>query len=134
MNTSDLIKKSHAKRGAPGTLKRKVNGKMTLAKARALKNKPGATTLDKKQANFFINMHSEAATPLSRIKLINKIKKSGVVKTGSMKKEEMGGTTTGSVVGAGDNPSGTVVVDKRRRKDKQPKLLKRFRKFIDSDG
>lgn len=134
MSTSDLIKKSHAKRGAPGTLKRKVKGKMTLAKARALKNKPGATTLDKKQANFFINMHSEAATPLSRIKLINKIKKSGVVKTGSMKKEEIGGTSTRSVVGAGDNPSGTVVVDRRRRKDKQPKVLKRFRKFIDSDG
>ena len=59
--TSDLIKKSQAKRGAPGTLKRKVKGKMTIAKARALKNKPGATTLDKKQANFFINMHSEHA-------------------------------------------------------------------------
>ena len=58
--TSDLIKKSHSKRGAPGTLKAKVKGKMTLAKARALKNKPGATTLDKKQANFFINMHSES--------------------------------------------------------------------------
>ena len=56
--TSDLIKKSHAKRGAPGTLKRKVKGKMTLAKARALKSKPGATTMDKKQANFFINMHT----------------------------------------------------------------------------
>lgn len=57
--TSDLIKKSQSKRGAPGTLKRKVKGKMTIAKARALKSKPGATTLDKKQANFFINMHSE---------------------------------------------------------------------------
>ena len=58
--TSDLIRKSQAKRGAPGTLKRKVKGKMTLAKARALKNRPGATTLDKRQANFFINMHSES--------------------------------------------------------------------------
>ena len=48
--TSELIKKSQSKRGAPGTLKRKVKGKMTLSKARALKNKPGATTLDKKQA------------------------------------------------------------------------------------
>lgn len=72
-------------------------------------------------------------TALRTMKLINKIKKSGVVKTGSMKKEELGGTTTSSVVGAGDNPTGTVVVDKRRRKDKQPKLLKRFRRFIDSD-
>ena len=105
MKTADLIKKSHSKRGAPGTLKRKVKGKMTLAKARALKNKPGATTLDKKQANFFINMHQEDAPS----------------------------TNTGSVVGAGDNPTGTVVVDKRRRKDKQPMLLKRFRRFIDSD-
>ena len=58
--TSELIKKSQSKRGAPGTLKRKVKGKMTITKARALKNKPGATTLDKKQANFFINMHSES--------------------------------------------------------------------------
>ena len=33
---------------------------MTIAKARALKNRPGATALDKKQANFFINMHSES--------------------------------------------------------------------------
>lgn len=58
-STSELIKKSQSKRGAPGTLKRKVSGKMTIAKARALKNRPGATALDKRQANFFINMHSE---------------------------------------------------------------------------
>ena len=48
--------------------------------------------------------------------------------------EDAPATNTGSVVGAGDNPTGTVVVDKRRRKDKQPKLLKRFRRFIDSDA
>lgn len=47
--------------------------------------------------------------------------------------EDAPSTNTGSVVGAGDNPTGTVVVDKRRRKDKQPRLLKRFRRFIDSD-
>ncbi len=41
------------------------------------------------------------------------------------------GTTTQSVVGAGDNPTGTVIVDKRRRKDKPPRILKRFRKFIE---
>ena len=58
--TADLIKKSQAKRGAPGTMKRKVKGKMTIAKARALKSRPGATTSDKRQANFFINMHSES--------------------------------------------------------------------------
>ena len=47
-------------------------------------------------------------------------------------KEDIG-TTTGSVVGAGDNPSGTVVIDKRRRKDKSPRVLKRFRKYLDHD-
>lgn len=55
--TADLIKKSQTKRGAPGTLKAKIKGPITLQKVRALKNKPGATTLDKKQANFYINMH-----------------------------------------------------------------------------
>jgi len=59
VSTSDLIKKSHSKRGAPGTLKAKIQGPLTLAKVRSLKNRPGATTLDKKQANFYINMHSE---------------------------------------------------------------------------
>jgi hypothetical protein len=59
VSTSDLIKKSHSKRGAPGTLKAKIQGPLTLAKVRSLKSRPGATTLDKKQANFYINMHSE---------------------------------------------------------------------------
>ena len=127
MKTSDLIKKSHAKRGAPGTLKRKVKGKMTLAKARALKNKPGATTLDKKQANFFINMHSESNEWVCG-------KCNCEPCTCGEINEDAPATNTGSVVGAGDNPTGTVVVDKRRRKDKQPKLLKRFRRFIDSDA
>jgi len=49
------------------------------------------------------------------------------------KAQEDIGTTTGSVVGAGDNPSGTVVIDKRRRKDKSPRVLKRFRKYLDHD-
>lgn len=57
--TSELIKQSHSKRGAPGTLKAKIDGPITLAKVKALKNKANATTLDKKQANFFINMHRE---------------------------------------------------------------------------
>jgi hypothetical protein len=48
--------------------------------------------------------------------------------------EDMGGTTTASVVGAGDNPTGTVVIDKRRRKDKMPRVLKRFRTYVDSDA
>ena len=59
VSTSELIKKSHSKRGSPGTLKAKINGPITLEKVRALKNRNNATTLDKKQANFYINMHSE---------------------------------------------------------------------------
>ena len=59
VSTSDLIKKSHSKRGAPGTLKAKIQGPLTLAKVRSLKNRANATTLDKKQANFYINMQSE---------------------------------------------------------------------------
>lgn len=39
-------------------------------------------------------------------------------------------TSTSSVVGAGDNPSGTVVIDKRKRKDKPPRVLKRFSRFM----
>jgi len=57
--TSELIKKSQEKRGAPGTLKAKIDGPITKAKVKALKNKPDATTLDKKQANFYLNMHGE---------------------------------------------------------------------------
>lgn len=59
MSTSELIKKSHEKRGSPGTLKAKIDGPITLEKVRQLKSRPNATTLDKKQANFYINMHSE---------------------------------------------------------------------------
>lgn len=59
VSTSELIKKSHSKRGASGTLKAKIKGPLTLEKIRSLKNRANATTLDKKQANFYINMHSE---------------------------------------------------------------------------
>ena len=112
--TSDLIKKSHAKRGAPGTLKRKVKGKMTLAKARALKNRPGATTMDKKQANFFINMHSESV------------------------QEDAAAVNTGVIPNPATTAQGPkfktkTVTDRRRRKDKLPVLLKRFRRFVE-DG
>ena len=109
--TSDLIKKSHAKRGAPGTLKRKVKGKMTLAKARALKSKPGATTMDKKQANFFINMHTEDAA---------------AVNTGSIPNPA---TTV-----MGKRPKEINVTDRRRKKNKLPVLLKRFRKHMEDNG
>ena len=144
MKTSDLIKKSQSKRGAPGTLKRKVKGKMTLAKARALKNKPGATTLDKKQANFFINMHSQTESLWRNIhnkrKRGEKMRKKGEkgaptpdqIKRAQATSEEAPSTNTKSVAGAGDD--GIVVIDRRRRKDKMPKLLKRFRKYIDDDS
>mgnify|MGYP001397998883 CR=1 FL=1 len=45
-----------SEKGAPGTLKAKIKGKVTMAKVNALKNKPGATPHDKAQANWFINM------------------------------------------------------------------------------
>lgn len=107
--TSELIKKSHSKRGAPGTLKRKVTGKMTIAKANNLKNRPGATTSDKKQANFFINMQRA--------------------------REDVAATSTASIPNPGDTAMGPRakmirMYDKRRRKDKPPTLLKRFRKYI----
>ena len=108
--TADLIKKSHAKRGKPGTLKAKVKGKMTLAKARALKNRPGATTMDKKQANFFINMHTEDAAAVN----------TGVI-------------PNPATTAQGPKFKAKTVTDRRRRKDKQPVLLKRFRRFME-DG
>ena len=45
-----------SKKGAPGTLKAKIKGPVTIAKAKALKNKTNATAHDKAQANWFINM------------------------------------------------------------------------------
>ena len=46
---------------------------------------------------------------------------------------EEGGTTTASVAGAGDD--GIVAIDRRYRRDKMPKLLKRFSgAYRDSDG
>ena len=187
--TSDLIKKSHSKRGAPGTLKAKVKGKMTLAKARALKNRPGATTSDKKQANFFINMHSEsideAATPRwkkagpnGEIEITikgqryqiekaldhnerhkgewkimmwdkrrrdwvwdNTVRGKAYAKELVMDKlDEDAAATSTAVI---PNPAQTAmgpkfkaknVTDRRRRKDKQPLLLKRFRKYMEDNG
>jgi hypothetical protein len=55
--------------GAPGTFKAKITktygGDATIEKAKKFKARQNATTLDKKQANWFINMHSknEAITP-----------------------------------------------------------------------
>jgi len=106
VKTSELIKKSQAKRGAPGTLKRKIKGKMTIAKAKALKNKPGATTLDKKQANFFINMQKEEMTTATDAGIPQDTKNMGPkFKT-------------------------YRVLDKRRKKNTMPRLLKRFQEYI----
>lgn len=114
--TSDLIKKSQSKRGAPGTLKRKVKGKMTIAKARALKSKPGATTLDKKQANFFINMHSEEAMTAAD---------AGIPQdTANMGPSRLPTHIFRRRMGLPIN-----VTDRRRRKDKPPRMLKKFRKY-----
>ena len=113
--TAALIKKSHSKRGAPGTLKRKVKGKMTIAKARALKNKPGATTMDKKQANFFINMHEEAMTAAD----------AGIPQdTRNMGPSRLPTGVFRRKMGLPIN-----VTDRRRKKDKPPKLLKKFREL-----
>jgi hypothetical protein len=116
--TSELIKKSHSKRGAPGTLKAKVKGKMTLAKARALKNKPGATTLDKKQANFFINMHTEEAMTAADAGIPQDTKNMGP--------SRLPMNILRRRVGVPIN-----VTDRRRKKNKTPKLLKRFRSHMD---
>ena len=45
-----------SKKGAPGTLKAKIKGPVTIKKAMALKNRRGATPHDKAQANWYINM------------------------------------------------------------------------------
>lgn len=105
--TSELIRKSQSKRGAPGTLKRKVKGKMTIAKAKALKNKPGATTLDKKQANFFINMQRA-------------------------RNEEV--TTTANIPNPAQTSQGPVIGFLDRRGKKKKKLLKKFREYNKEKG
>ena len=45
-----------SKKGAPGTFKAKIKGPVTIAKAKAFKNRKNATPHDKAQANWFINM------------------------------------------------------------------------------
>lgn len=59
--------------GAPGTFKAKITktygGQATIEKAKKFKARKNATTLDKKQANWFINMHSknEAVKPKQQV-------------------------------------------------------------------
>lgn len=58
----------------------------------------------------------------------------------SAQNEEVPGTSTASIPNPADTAMGpqfrtTSVVDKRRRKDQHPVLLKRFRKYIEqNDG
>ena len=79
--TSELIKKSQSKRGAKGTLKAKIDGPITKEKVMALKNADDATTLDKKQANFWLNMNEdvimEAEYQGKKVKLNDPIRNSG---------------------------------------------------------
>ena len=137
--TSDLIKKSHSKRGAPGTLKAKVKGKMTLAKARALKNRPGATTMDKKQANFFINMHSESVDWVCG-KCNCEPCTCGEIAEEAMTAADAGIPQDTKNMG----PRGVIrnilrrkigtpinVTDRRRKNNKAPRMLKKYRKYTD---
>lgn len=112
--TSELIKKSHAKRGKPGTLKAKIKGEITPAKARALKNRPDATTLDKKQANFYLNMHEEAMTT-GDAGIPQDTKNMGPKLPTHILRRRLGLPIN--------------VTDRRRKKNQPPVLLKRFRKF-----
>ena len=79
--TSELIKKSHESRGRKGTLKAKIKGEITKEKVLALKNDKDATTLDKKQANFWLNMNEdvimEAEYQGKKVKLNDPIRNSG---------------------------------------------------------
>lgn len=56
------------KDGGKGTLKRKIKGKVTCAKVKALKNKKDATKHDVSQANWFLNMNCGGATKTWRSK------------------------------------------------------------------
>lgn len=117
MKTSQLIKKSQAKRGAPGTLKAKIKGPITMAKVKALKNRPDATTLDKKQANFYINMQSEEAMTTADAGIPQDTKNMGPPRLPThLLRRNLG--------------IPIPVTDRRRKKTKSPVLLKRFRKYI----
>ena len=149
MKTSELIKKSHSKRGAPGTLKRKVKGKMTIAKAKALKNKPGATTMDKKQANFFINMQRARNEQLESLwanihakrrrgEKMRKKGEKGAPTPDQIKRAQGEDTTTASIPNPADTSMGpkfkTSRVYDRRKKKGAPMLLKRFRDYYTDKG
>ena len=140
--TSELIKKSHSKRGAPGTLKRKVKGKMTIAKAKALKNNPGATTLDKKQANFFINMHRARNEGLwdnihnkrRRGEKMRKKGEKGAPTPDQIQRAQEEVTTTANIPNPAQTSQGPVIGFLDRRGKKKKKLLKKFREYNREKG
>lgn len=87
----------------------------------------------------------ETATPLRTLKLINKIKKSGVVKTGSMKKEpekkvqeEAPTVNTSAIPDPSKTAMGpkfkTSLIHDRRKRKGAPKLLKRFADYYTEKG
>jgi len=84
-----------------------------------------------------IDKLDEAATNMRNLKLINKIKKSGVVKTGSMKEEVPAGANTASIPNPADTAMGPRFKPKNvtdRRRKKEMVLLKRFRKHMEENG
>ena len=95
-------------------------------------NNEPCTCEDISEAGLWANIHAKRR----RGERMRKKGEKGAPTPDAIRKaqEDMGGTTTASVVGAGDNPTGTVVIDKRRRKDKMPRVLKRFRTYVDSDA
>jgi len=66
---TEAYKGKRTNNGAPGTFKAKITkaygGDVTIEKAKRFKNRENATALDKQQANWFINFHSnnESITP-----------------------------------------------------------------------
>jgi hypothetical protein len=67
----EIDSKLDERKGAPGTLKAKITrlygGDVTCAKTQKLKTRKGATTLDKRQANWFQNKHCDGATRVDEI-------------------------------------------------------------------
>ncbi len=67
----EMDKKLDERKGAPGTLKAKITrlygGDVTCSKTQKLKTRKGATTLDKRQANWFQNKHCGGATRVDEI-------------------------------------------------------------------
>jgi len=73
---------------------RDTNRRFDRAKKTAKKDDDNSKYRTSKSGNVFVGLKKEevgeSATPMRNLKLINKIKKSGTVKTGSMKKESGG--------------------------------------------